>query len=246
MTDVSLLAAFGAGILSFISPCVLPLVPGYISFVSGVSFDQMQAADAASRAATRRQMLITSLAFVLGFSVVFISLGASATAIGHLLRHQKTILERIAGAVIIIFGLHLAGIFRIKWLDKDTRVQTSGRPASPIGAFLVGLAFAFGWTPCIGPILAAILALAGTEDTVARGAALLAVYSAGLGIPFIIAALAMAPFLRFMQRFRAHFGKVERVVGVLLVVTGVAFMTGGVQRASYWLLDAFPGLANLG
>jgi cytochrome c-type biogenesis protein len=142
-------------------------------------------------------------------------------------------------------GLHFLGLFRLAFLYREKRFSVE-KPIGLWGAYLMGLAFAFGWTPCIGPILAAILALAGTEDTVARGATLLAVYSAGLGIPFIIAALAMAPFLRFMQRFRAHFGKVERVVGVLLVVTGVAFMTGGVQRASYWLLDAFPGLANLG
>jgi cytochrome c-type biogenesis protein len=225
MTDVSLLAAFGAGILSFISPCVLPLVPGYISFVSGVSFDQMQAADAASRAATRRQMLITSLAFVLGFSVVFICLGASATAIGHLLRHQKTILERIAGAVIIIFGLHLAGVFRIKWLDKDTRVQTSGRPASPIGAFLVGLAFAFGWTPCIGPILGGILAIAGSKNSVGEGVSLLAVYSAGLGIPFLVTSLAIDRFFVASKRIRKYYKPIEIASGALLVVLGVLIFT---------------------
>jgi len=240
MTDVSLLAAFGAGILSFISPCVLPLVPGYISFVSGVSFDQMQAADAASRAATRRQMLITSLAFVLGFSVVFICLGASATAIGHLLRHQKTILERIAGAVIIIFGLHLAGVFRIKWLDKDTRVQTSGRPASPIGAFLVGLAFAFGWTPCIGPILGGILAIAGSKNSVGEGVALLAVYSAGLGIPFLATSLAIDRFFVASKRIRKYYKPIEIASGALLVVLGVLIFTNRFTILSNYFSKFLP------
>lgn len=240
MTDISFLAAFGAGILSFISPCVLPLVPGYISFVSGVSFDQMQAADAASRAATRRQMLITSLAFVLGFSVVFICLGASATAIGHLLRHQKTILERIAGAVIIIFGLHLAGIFRIKWLDKDTRVQTSGRPASPIGAFLVGLAFAFGWTPCIGPILGGILAIAGSKNSVGEGVGLLAVYSAGLGIPFLVTSLAIDRFFVASKRIRKYYKPIEIASGALLVVLGVLIFTNRFTILSNYFSKFLP------
>ena len=228
------------GILSFISPCVLPLVPGYISFVSGVSFDQMQAADAASRAATRRQMLITSLAFVLGFSVVFICLGASATAIGHLLRHQKTILERIAGAVIIIFGLHLAGVFRIKWLDKDTRVQTSGRPASPIGAFLVGLAFAFGWTPCIGPILGGILAIAGSKNSVGEGVALLAVYSAGLGIPFLVTSLAIDRFFVASKRIRKYYKPIEIASGALLVVLGVLIFTNRFTILSNYFSKFLP------
>jgi cytochrome c-type biogenesis protein len=240
MGDVSLFAAFGAGVLSFISPCVLPLVPGYISFVSGVSFDQMQAADAASRAATRRQMLITSLAFVLGFSLVFISLGASATAIGHLLRHQKTILERIAGVVIVIFGLHLAGVFRIKWLDKDTRVQTSGRPASPIGAFLVGLAFAFGWTPCIGPILGGILAIAGSKNSVGEGVGLLAVYSAGLGIPFLATSLAIDRFFIASKRIRKYYKPIEIASGALLVVLGLLIFTNRFTVLSNYFSKFLP------
>lgn len=240
MGDVSFLAAFGAGVLSFISPCVLPLVPGYISFVSGVSFDQMQSADAASRAATRRQMLITSLAFVLGFSLVFICLGASATAIGHLLRHQKTILERIAGVVIVIFGLHLSGIFRIKWLDKDTRVQTSGRPASPIGAFLVGLAFAFGWTPCIGPILGGILAIAGSKNSVGEGVGLLAVYSAGLGIPFLVTSLAIDRFFVASKRIRKYYKPIEIASGALLVVLGVLIFTNRFTVLSNYFSKFLP------
>jgi cytochrome c-type biogenesis protein len=241
-TDVSLPAAAAAGVLSFLSPCVLPLVPPYLTYIAGTTIEEL-AEGGETRA--RRDTLLAALLFVAGFSTVFVTLGATASVFGQIVRAHLELLSLVAGLVIIAMGLHFLGLFRLAFLYREKRFNVE-KPIGLWGAYLMGLAFAFGWTPCIGPILAAILALAGTEDTVARGAALLAVYSAGLGIPFIVAALAMAPFLRFMQRFRAHFGKVERVVGVLLVVTGIAFMTGGVQRASYWLLDTFPGLANLG
>jgi cytochrome c-type biogenesis protein len=241
-TDVTWPAAAAAGVLSFLSPCVLPLVPPYLTFIAGTTIEEL-AEGGETRA--RRDTLLAALLFVAGFSTVFVTLGATASVFGQIVRAHLEFLSLIAGLVIIAMGLHFLGLFRLAFLYREKRFSVE-KPIGLWGAYLMGLAFAFGWTPCIGPILAAILALAGTEDTVARGAGLLAVYSAGLGIPFIIAALAMAPFLRFMQRFRAHFGKVERVVGVLLVVTGIAFMTGGVQRASYWLLEAFPGLSNLG
>jgi len=241
-SDVTWPAAVAAGILSFLSPCVLPLVPPYLTFIAGTTIEEL-AEGGETRA--RRDTLFAALLFVAGFATVFVTLGATASVFGQIVRAHIEFLSLVAGLAIIAMGLHFLGLFRLAFLYREKRFSVE-KPIGLWGAYLMGLAFAFGWTPCIGPILAAILALAGTEDTVARGAALLAVYSAGLGIPFIIAALAMAPFLHFMQRFRAHFGKVERVVGVLLVVTGVAFMTGGVQRASYWLLDAFPGLANLG
>lgn len=241
-SDVSLPAAAAAGVLSFLSPCVLPLVPPYLTFIAGTTIEEL-AEEGEQRA--RRDTLFAALLFVAGFSTVFVALGATASVFGQILRAHLEFLSILAGLGIIAMGLHFLGLFRLAFLYREKRFSVE-KPIGIWGAYLMGLAFAFGWTPCIGPILATILALAGTEDTVARGAALLAVYSAGLGIPFIVAALAMAPFLRFMQRFRAHFGKVERVVGVLLVVTGIAFLTGGVQRASYWLLDAFPGLANLG
>jgi|SRR6478609_3475397 len=241
-SDVTWPAAVAAGILSFLSPCVLPLVPPYLTFIAGTTIEEL-AEGGETRA--RRDTLFAALLFVAGFATVFVTLGATASVFGQIVRAHIEFLSLVAGLAIIAMGLHFLGLFRLAFLYREKRFSVE-KPIGLWGAYLMGLAFAFGWTPCIGPILAAILALAGTEDTVARGAALLAVYSAGLGIPFIIAALAMAPFLHFMQRFRAHFGKVERVVGVLLVVTGVAFITGGVQRASYWLLDAFPGLANLG
>jgi cytochrome c-type biogenesis protein len=240
--DVTWPAAAAAGVLSFLSPCVLPLVPPYLTFIAGTTIEEL--AEGGEQRA-RRDTILAALLFVAGFSTVFVTLGATASVFGQIVRAHIELLSLVAGLVIIAMGLHFLGLFRLAFLYREKRFNVA-KPIGPWGAYVMGLAFAFGWTPCIGPILAAILALAGTEDTVARGASLLAVYSAGLGIPFIVAALAMAPFMRFMQRFRAHFGIVERVVGVLLVVTGIAFMTGGVQRASYWLLDAFPGLANLG
>jgi len=242
VSDVSLPAAAAAGVLSFLSPCVLPLVPPYLTFIAGTTIEELAEE---GEAGARRDTLLAALLFVAGFSTVFVALGATASVFGQIVRAHLEFLSLLAGLAIIAMGLHFLGLFRFAFLYREKRFSVE-KPIGLWGAYLMGLAFAFGWTPCIGPILAAILALAGAEDTVARGAALLAVYSAGLGIPFIVAALAIAPFMRFMQRFRGHFGKVERVVGVLLVVTGIAFMTGGVQRASYWLLEAFPGLSNLG
>src|SRR6478736_2023339 len=217
-SDVTWPAAVAAGILSFLSPCVLPLVPPYLTFIAGTTIEEL-AEGGETRA--RRDTLFAALLFVAGFATVFVTLGATASVFGQIVRAHIEFLSLVAGLAIIAMGLHFLGLFRLAFLYREKRFSVE-KPIGLWGAYLMGLAFAFG----------------GTEDTVARGAALLAVYSAGLGIPFIIAALAMAPFLHFMQRFRAHFGKVERVVGVLLVVTGVAFITGGVQRASYWLLDA--------
>ena len=244
MPDVSLLAAFGAGILSFISPCVLPLVPGYISYISGVSFEEMQRTGA-SASRTRRQMLVTSVAFVLGFSAVFILFGASASAIGRAVLRQKDILGKIAGAIVIVFGLHMAGIFRIKWLDRDTRVQTSRRPTGPIGAFIVGLAFAFGWTPCIGPILGGILTIAAAKNTVREGVVLLAVYSAGLGIPFLLTSLAVDRFFVASARIRRHYKLIELVAGLMLVALGILIFTDRFTILSRYMSEWFPWLTKL-
>jgi cytochrome c-type biogenesis protein len=225
MSDqVTLLAAFIAGVLSFISPCVLPLIPGYVSFVSGVSLEEMRGGGAASEA-SRRQVLITSLAFVAGFSLVFIALGASASAVGKFLFARLPLLERIAGAVIIVFGLHTMGVFRIAALETEKRVQTRKRPAGPLGAVLVGIAFAFGWTPCIGPILGGILVVAGAKETVREGVLLLAVYSLGLGIPFLLTSLAIDRFFAVSKRIRRHYHTIELVSGGLLVVVGLLIFT---------------------
>jgi cytochrome c-type biogenesis protein len=249
VTDVSFLAAFIGGVFSFISPCVLPLVPGYISFISGVSFEDMKAAsavkDGQAAAARRRRLLITSLAFVAGLSAVFISLGASATALARLLGRNQSILEKVAGVVVIIFGLHLAGIFRIKWLDMDTRRQTSSRPVGLLGAFVVGIAFALGWTPCIGPILGGILVIAGSKETVSEGVALLAVYSAGLGVPFILTALAMDRFFLASARIRKHYKTIERVSGGLLILLGLLILTNQFSIIVRYLDKWFPWLTKL-
>ena len=182
---------------------------------------------------------------MLGFSTVFVALGASASAIGALLRAYSGELAILAGIAIIIMGLHFLGLTPIGLLMREKRLEVA-RPVGLWGAYLMGLAFALGWTPCIGPILAAILAVAASEETVAKGAGLLAVYSLGLGIPFLLAAFAIEPFAAFLARFRAHLGLVEKAMGGLLVLTGIAFLTGGVTQASFWLLDTFPMLGKIG
>jgi len=241
-SDVTISAAAAAGLLSFLSPCVLPLVPPYLTYIAGTTIEDA-AFQRVSRA--RRDVFFASCLFVLGFTTVFVALGATASVFGQVLRQHIATLSLLAGLAIIAMGLHFLGLFRLAWLYREKRVQVE-RPLGIWGAYIMGLAFAFGWTPCIGPILAAILAVAASEETVGRGAGLLAVYSLGLGIPFLLAAAALEPFIGFLKRFRRHFALVERVVGVLLVVTGIGFLTGTMQNLSYWLLQTFPGLANLG
>jgi cytochrome c-type biogenesis protein len=211
------IAAFGAGVVSFLSPCVLPLVPGYISMISGATVETLQEAD---RKLTRN-ILLNSLMFILGFSVVFVSLGAVATTIGQITIQYHGLLSKIAGAVIILFGLHLTGIFKIKALYADKRLHNVRAGSSPLGSFVIGFAFAFGWTPCIGPILGGILVLAGSQDTVTKGVLLLATYSLGLAVPFLITSIGINQFLSFYGRFRRHLRKVEIVSGVLLIIFGV-------------------------
>ncbi|HEY1154181.1 MAG TPA: cytochrome c biogenesis protein CcdA [Pseudolabrys sp.] len=243
MADISFLAALIAGVVSFLSPCVLPLVPPYLVYLAGASLERMAGGEAEARA--RTNTVIASICFVLGFTTVFVALGASATAIGGLIRAWSGTLATIAGVVIIIMGLHFLGVTRLAFLMQEKRVAVS-KPVSLWGAYVMGLAFAFGWTPCIGPILAAILAVAASESTVTRGASLLAVYSLGLGIPFVIAAFAIQPFAAFLARFRTHLHRVEQVMGVLLIITGIAFLTGTINNVSYWLLEAFPALGRIG
>jgi len=247
--NVTLLAAFGAGLLSFISPCVLPLVPGYLSYISGLSLDEMRGAPMAGggvavatapSAVARRQVIVSSLAFVFGFSLVFVALGAAASAIGQFLLDKQEIFSRVAGAIIIVFGLHTMGVLRIEWLYQEKRVHTNRKPAGAFGAALVGIAFAFGWTPCIGPILAGILAIAGSQDTVGQGVRLLAVYSLGLGVPFFAAALAINRFFGAMSRIRRHYHKIELVSGALLVVIGALIFTNKFTIIAQWLTPYLP------
>jgi cytochrome c-type biogenesis protein len=242
--EVSLWAAFLAGLVSFLSPCVLPLVPPYLCFLAGASLEDLTSRDGSST--PLRAVILPAASFSLGFSTVFVILGATASVLGQLLREHMTLLSWIAGIAIILMGLHFLGIFRLAFLDRDTRYTHASRPAGLVGAYVIGLAFAFGWTPCIGPVLAVILAVAATEESVAKGAFLLAVYSAGLAVPFLAAALGIERFLGFLKRFRSHLGTIERGMGVALVFTGILFLTGGMQAMSYWLLETFPALGRLG
>lgn len=244
--DVGYVSALGAGALSFLSPCVLPLVPPYLCYMAGVSVDDFRAQNGAASSPVRRALLSASIAFVLGFTTVFVALGAGASTVGQFLRVWQNELAIVAGLVIILMGLNFLGVVRIPFLSREARFQTGGEPASAAAAYVMGLAFAFGWTPCIGPVLGPILTLAGGRETVAEGAALLAVYSIGLGIPFLIAAMFSGAFMSFLTRFRSQLGKVEKAMGALLVVAGVLFLSGGMQWTAYWLLETFPALSLLG
>ena len=242
--DVTYPGALLAGFISFISPCVLPLVPPYLCYIAGVSMDQLTGTDDKQRAASR--IILSALAFVLGFTTIFVLLGAGASVIGQYLKLYSGILSYVAGAIIILMGLHFLGVFRISFLYREARVNVQRKPAGLLGAYLIGLAFAFGWTPCIGPVLATILAVAGTEESVQQGMLLLTVYSLGLGIPFLLAAAFAGQFLGMMKSFRKHMGAVEKAMGGLLVLTGILFVTGQVQNAAFWLQEMLPALNNLG
>src|SRR5246500_5110677 len=243
MPNVTIVAALVAGMLSFLSPCVLPLVPPYLVYLTGTSLERF--ADAEPQPRVWHETITAAILFVLGFSTVFVALGASASVIGALLRAYSADLAILAGIAIVLMGLHFLGLTPIAWLMREKRFAVA-KPVGLWGAYLMGLAFAMGWTPCIGPILAAILAVAASEETVAKGAGMLAVYSLGLGIPFIVAAFAVEPFAALLARFRAHLGLVEKAMGGLLVLTGVAFLTGAVSQASFWLLETFPLLGKIG
>ena len=243
--EVSIGAAMLAGIISFLSPCVLPLVPPYLCFISGMSLEELAQPNETVEQRWRSTML-AALLFVLGFTTVFVLLGASASAAGQLLQSHLTTLAKIAGAFIILMGLNFLGVFKIGLLKREARYHTQAQPTSLIGAYAIGLAFAFGWTPCIGPVLATILSIAASEQDVAKGAGLLAVYSLGLGIPFLLAAAGVGSFIVFQRRFRKHLMAVERLMGVLLVITGVMFLTGSMQDISYWLIEQFPSLTTIG
>jgi cytochrome c-type biogenesis protein len=242
-SDVTIFAALVAGLVSFLSPCVLPLVPPYLVYLAGTSLERF--ADREAEPRVRRETVLASVLFVLGFTTVFVALGASASVIGGLIRIYSGPLATIAGIAIIVMGLHFLGITQIALLHRQKRV-TVAKPVGLWGAYAMGLAFAFGWTPCIGPILAAILAVAASAQTVSRGSVLLAIYSLGLGIPFIVAALAIEPFAAFLARFRKYLRRVEQGMGALLVLTGIAFLTGSISTVSIWLLETFPALGKIG
>jgi len=244
--DISFLGAFAAGLLSFLSPCVLPLVPPYLCFLAGVSIGELSGSDGRL---TRRQnlhIIATATAFVLGFATVFVALGATASVMGAWVTAHFDKLAMIAGALILVMGLHFLGWLKLSLLYREARFHTAAKPAGLLGAYLVGLAFAFGWTPCVGPVLAAVLMVAGAEGTAARGAQLLAVYALGIGLPFLAAAAFAGPFLNLVSRFRHHMPLVEKITGAGLVATGILFMTGTMPALAGWLLQTFPVLGTIG
>ncbi|CAN0564376.1 unnamed protein product [Laminaria digitata] len=248
--DVGYASALAAGAISFLSPCVLPLVPPYLCYMAGVSVADFRAENTSAgkeaNFSARRDLFFASGAFVAGFSTVFIALGAGASTIGGLLRYWQQPLSITAGIVIIVMGLNFLGLIRLPFLSREARFQAGGKPASAAAAYIMGLAFAFGWTPCIGPVLGSILTLAGARETISDGVLMLAAYSAGLGIPFLLAAAFSGSFMRFLQRFKVHLGRVEKGMGAMLVVAGVLFLTGGMQTFSFWLLETFPVFQQIG
>lgn len=234
MTEIGFFIALAAGVLSFLSPCVLPLVPAYLSFVTGMSLEELEGGS------DRRRTLVYALLFTAGFSLVFILLGASASFLGQFFRHYEEWIARIGGVVIILLGLHLTGVLRITPLLREKRVHVADRPAGYIGAVGVGMAFGAGWTPCIGPVLGAILTMAWVQETFWSGVGLLSVYSLGLAVPFLVTALAVDRFLAAFQRFRRFLPAIQVASGVLLVLLGILLVTGAFTAMAGWLVPLTP------
>jgi len=243
---VSYAGAFLAGLLSFLSPCVLPLVPPYLCFLGGLTLEDLAREQAAGRGRATRGVFFAALAFVLGFTTVFVVLGLTASTVGQALSAHFDLLSKLAGGIIIVMGLHFLGLLQVPLLYREGRFHVARRPAGLLGAYLIGLAFAFGWTPCVGPVLAAILFVAGAKDSALEGALLLTLYALGIGLPFLAAALAAGPFRAFMTRFKRSMAAMEKIMGALLVATGLLFLTGGMADIAYWLLDSFPSLGDIG
>lgn len=259
----ALLIALGAGVLSFLSPCVLPIVPPYLAYMGGISMQDMTGDGRA-----RRRAILPALFFVMGLSTVFLLLGFTASTMGHLFLRNAEMFGQIAGVVVIAFGLHFLGVYRavgqmaasgferanmaapafltMSVLSRDLRFDAGDRGGSAFGAYVLGLAFAFGWTPCIGPVLGAILSLAATESTVARGTAMLGVYALGLGLPFLLAAVFVQRSMALMTRLKRHMSLIEKVMGLLLLAVGIALVTGAFSAFSWWLLETFPAMSRLG
>lgn len=241
----ALFIALAAGLLSFLSPCVLPIVPPYLAYMSGISMKELQS-DGAAAAPSRRAVMLAAGFFVLGLSTVFILLGFTASAFGRFFLQNQDWFVSLAGIVIMIFGAHFLGVIRLGFLMREARLDAGDRGGSAFGAYVLGLAFAFGWTPCIGPILGAILSLAATEADVARGTTLLAAYAVGLGVPFLLVAAFFPRMTGFMAWMRRHMERIERIMGLLLWTVGLLMLTGAFTAFSWWLLETFPGLATLG
>ena len=244
--EIGILTAFVGGIISFLSPCVLPLVPPYLAYLGGTTLDRISGEEAEVDPRLARYVFISACFFVLGLATVFVALGMTASALGQVLLQNKVLLAQISGAIIVVLGLHFLRLFRIPMLDRDVRFDGPARAGGLGTSYVIGIAFAFGWTPCIGPILGTILALAAQEETILSGTTLLAVYSLGLGVPFLVAAAFIGPFLRWARAFRRHMGLVEKAMGALLVVVGLMMITGQFERMAWWLLETFPVLGTIG
>jgi cytochrome c-type biogenesis protein len=243
IANIGVLTAFVAGVISFLSPCVLPLVPGYVSYVAGQSLKQgEQQANVRARLAT----LTLSTCFVLGFSTVFIALGASASVLGQLLLKYRYETNIVGGIIIIVFGLFMMGLFRAPWFYRERRFHTPLKGGHPLAAYILGLAFAFGWTPCIGPVLGAILTVSAVSPTISTGTILLGIYSLGLGVPFLAAAVFMNGFLSRLKTLRPIGRPLQIGAGAIMVIMGMAMLTGQLSVLAYWLLKTFPGLATIG
>ncbi len=241
--DVTAGGAFLAGLLSFASPCVLPLVPPYLAYLGGVSIEELHES---GRARVRLAVLLAALCFVAGFSTVFVILGATASWIGQAVSAHLALLSYVAGAFICLMGLHFLHVFRIPLFDRTLRVGLTDKPAGLVGAYLIGLAFGFGWSPCVGPVLAAILLVAGAKESAGEGARLLFVYSLGIGVPFLVAAGFASSFMRWSARFKRRLDMIEKAMGALLIATGVLIITGWMADIAYWLIDMFPALGRIG
>ncbi len=241
LSALSTATAFGAGVVSFLSPCVLPLVPGYVSYVAGSSLESLR-----DDARTRLRAVGFALCFIAGFGTIFVALGASASVLGGLLLDYKYELGLVAGVIVMLFGLHLMGITPLRLMQREARFHLDIPGGRVVGAFLMGIAFAFGWTPCIGPVLGAILTMSASTAALGQGTALLAIYALGLGLPFILAALFTDVLLRQLRRLSRAGRMLQRAAGALLVVMGLLIVTGQLQTISYWLLETFPGFAQIG
>lgn len=237
----AMLVALTAGLVSFLSPCVLPIVPPYLAYMSGVSIGEIQ-----GTARARRKAIVAALFFIMGLSTVFLLLGFTASAFGAFVLQNQELFAQVSGVVVIVFGLHFLSVFRIPLLDREARMETDQSGGSAVGAYILGLAFAFGWTPCIGPQLGAILSLAATEASVTRGTLLLGIYALGLGVPFLLAAIFLTRSMVLMNRIKPYMGVIEKVMGGLLIVVGFMLVTGLFSEFSFWLLETFPALATLG
>ncbi len=235
--SLGVVVAFSAGLFSFLSPCVLPLFPSYVSFITGMSVGDLTAD---LTGAARRRVMLHALAFVAGFSLVFVSLGASFSAAGQFLLDYRDLIRRVGGVLIVLFGFYIAGVFKLGLLGRTKQLQLREKPAGYLGSLAVGITFAIGWTPCVGPILGAILSLAGTAETVQRGIGLLIAYSAGLGLPFLLSAVALGSFLRFFKRYRPFIPVMERTAGALLVVVGVLVFTNYYVVLNSWAISLTP------